>query len=78
MAISPTEIRDWTIYRITNPQGRFYIGKSSVFKARMSNYRVLAGKVSGQPILYNSLKKHGFESHVIDILDTFSLNKKAV
>lgn len=61
----------YIIYKITNPSGRVYIGKSKNFKGRMSNYRNISGNVQKQPILYNSLIKYGFHNHNIVVLEEF-------
>ena len=71
MAVNNSEIWDWTIYRITNPKGGVYIGKTSNFKGRMSNYKYLSGRVYTQKVLNNSLVKYGYDNHKIDIIETF-------
>jgi len=55
-----------TIYKITNPKGRVYIGQTINFKIRIQNYKGLRCK--SQIKLYNSFLKYGFESHLIEIL----------
>jgi group I intron endonuclease len=54
------------IYKITNPNGRIYIGKSVDIKRRFKEYN--SGLAKGQPRLFNSLKKHGVENHIFEIL----------
>ena len=54
------------IYKITNPSGFSYIGQSLKIPRRLHNYKKL--KCKGQPHLYNSLLKYGYENHVIEIL----------
>lgn len=54
------------IYKITSPTGKCYIGKTVNFKKRMADYKALRCK--GQPKLYRSLLKHGFENHIIEKL----------
>ena len=66
------EIRDWVIYRITNPNGRVYIGKSCNWRVRLFSYK--NGNTHKQRALHNSLVKYGFENHKIDIIDNFSSN----
>lgn len=63
------EIYNWSIYRITSPTGRIYIGKSSNVKKRLSNYRNKGNK--NQPLIYRSICKYGIENHQIDIIDNF-------
>lgn len=71
MSVIQPEIRNWTIYRITNPQGRIYIGKTVNFKKRMNSYSGSHTGAKRQPILLKSLIKYGFINHKIDVLDTF-------
>ncbi len=56
------------IYKITNPTNKIYIGQSRNIKSRWSTYRNY--KCKGQPKLYNSLIKYGFEKHNLEILFT--------
>lgn len=58
------------IYKITNPKGSIYIGQSVDIDRRWAGYRRNLGK--GQPKLYNSLKKYGFESHLFEIIEECS------
>lgn len=55
------------IYKITNPNNRVYIGQSIDIKRRFRYYRNLQCK--GQPRLYNSLKKYGWETHIFEIIE---------
>lgn len=63
------EIRNWTIYKITSPSGRVYIGKTIHFKKRLSYYKLAHCK--SQTNLYNSLIKYGFEKHDVEIIEEF-------
>lgn len=54
------------IYKITNPNGRVYIGSTINIKRRIESYRKLRCKQ--QVKLYNSFIKYGFENHNIEIL----------
>lgn len=54
------------IYKITNPNNKSYIGQTNNIIKRISKYRRLS--CFGQPIIYNSLLKYGFENHKIEIL----------
>ena len=70
MAINRNDIVKWVIYKITSPTGRIYVGKSSNFQKRMYSY-----KHSSQPKqsrLYNSIKKHGFDAHNVEIIEEFT------
>lgn len=61
-----------TIYKITSPSNKIYIGQTSNFKRRMKKYQsfhLSTSRVIKQPKLYNSILKHGFESHNIEIIE---------
>jgi len=68
--MSPTEIRDWTIYKITNPTGRIYVGISSNYNRRIKCYK--SGWCENQSVLYKSIMKYGFSNHHIEQIDTFT------
>ena len=55
------------IYKITNPNGRIYIGQSTNIEGRWLKYKQLACK--DQPSLYSSLKKYGPENHIYEIIE---------
>jgi len=54
------------IYKVTNPKGAIYIGKSKDIKRRFNQYRKL--DCEGQHKLYRSLKKYGVENHKFEII----------
>lgn len=54
------------IYKITNPNGKIYIGQSSNIEKRFYSYKKLNCK--GQKKLYNSLIKYGVINHKYEIL----------
>lgn len=54
------------LYRLTSPTGKVYVGQSRRLTVRFNAYRLLQCK--SQPLLYESLKQHGWDSHVKDIL----------
>lgn len=60
-----------TIYKITNPKGKVYIGQTSQYKKRLNHYRILNCKT--QYKLYNSLKKYGFDNHIFEILEEIDI-----
>ena len=65
------------IYKITSPSGRVYIGQTVDFVKRKSHYKKL--KRNHQIILYNSIKKYGWESHTLELIeecDVFLLNDR--
>jgi group I intron endonuclease len=70
MAVNNSEIWDWTIYRITNPKGRVYIGKTGNYKARVRQYKCI--QLKDQNLITRSLVKYGFDAHKFDIIDTFT------
>jgi len=53
------------IYKITNPKGRIYIGQSTDIYARWNSYK--SENCKTQILLYNSLKKHGWDAHAKEI-----------
>lgn len=59
-------MRQGVIYKITNPTGKIYIGKAVSLAARLWAYRNL--KCKDQKAIYASLKKYGFDKHIVDIL----------
>lgn len=56
------------IYKITNPKGAIYIGQSQNINSRFSNYRNV-NHDNGQQKLYNSLRKHGYENHIFEVVE---------
>lgn len=55
------------IYKITNPNGKVYIGQSHDINRRFKMYKRLECK--GQKHLYSSLLKYGYDAHVFEILE---------
>jgi group I intron endonuclease len=55
------------IYKITSPTGSIYIGKTVRLKDRLYHYKYCSG-IESQKIIYNSIKKYGWESHTLEIL----------
>lgn len=54
------------IYKITNPNGKVYIGQSKNINKRKAEYKRLDCK--GQVYIYNSLLKYGFDNHTFELL----------
>jgi group I intron endonuclease len=54
------------IYKITNPNGKVYIGQSIDIERRFNHYKLL--KCKEQPRLYKSLLKYGIEEHRFEII----------
>lgn len=63
------------IYKITNPEGKVYIGQSSNIDKRWKTYKRLED-VKSQPKLYESLKKYGWENHKWEIIEECNDNNK--
>lgn len=55
------------IYKITNPTGKIYVGKTSRLNDRISKYRNCNG-ISQQKIIYNSIKKYGWINHTFEVI----------
>lgn len=55
------------IYKITSPSGKIYIGQARNFDNRMMKYKRLEKQCIGR-VLYNSLKKYGFDAHQTEII----------
>lgn len=68
------EQRMWVIYKITNPIGGCYVGKTCDYHNRMSSYRNL--RSTKQPLLNDSFLKYGYDNHYVDILETFFSNNE--
>jgi group I intron endonuclease len=58
------------IYKITSPSGRIYIGQSVNIEQRWEYYKKI--KCGQQRKIYNSLKKHGPENHIFEIIEECS------
>ena len=58
------------IYKITNPEGKVYIGKSNNIEKRFKSYRQFQHKQ--QPSLYKSFKKYGWVNHEYNIIEECS------
>ena len=56
------------IYKITNPNGKIYIGQSVNIEKRLKNYKNL-NNCKKQYLLYRSLAKYGYENHVFEIIE---------
>jgi len=62
------------IYKITNPKGNIYIGRSFNIEKRFSRYKSLNCK--SQLMLYRSLLKYGVENHSFDIITIGDYNNE--
>jgi group I intron endonuclease len=55
------------IYKITSPTGRYYIGKTVNFHARMLAYK--NNRNNQQLLIHASIIKYGWENHTVEILE---------
>jgi group I intron endonuclease len=56
------------IYKITNPKGKVYIGKSIDIDKRLAYYKHYSHRKT-QHKLNNSISKYGFENHMLEIIE---------
>jgi len=56
------------IYKITSPSNKVYIGQSLNIEERKKHY-IRINTVKGQPKIFNSLQKYGWDKHNFDILE---------
>jgi len=61
------------IYKITNPNGKVYIGQSINVIERLYHYKRLDCKE--QPKIYNSLKKYGLKNHTFEVICYCEISK---
>lgn len=55
------------IYKITSPNGKIYVGQSKNIYNRWLYYKQL--KCKNQKYLYHSLKKYGYNNHILEIIE---------
>jgi len=63
----------WFIYKITNPEGEVYVGKTQdahVRKRQHFLYTISNNKIKDNP-LKQSLKKYGADNHTFKVVDNF-------
>jgi len=61
------------IYKITNPNGKIYIGQSINIKKRKGCYK--RNQIPKQPRICNSIKKYGFENHIFEVIEECSIDQ---
>jgi group I intron endonuclease len=59
------------IYKITNPNGKIYIGQTTRLNDRITSYRN-GNNVKSQQLIYNSIKKYGWYNHTFEVLTEVS------
>ena len=62
------------IYKITNPKGKIYIGQSTNLSKRKDEYKKI-NSVKGQPKIFHSILKYGFENHTFEIIEECTLEQ---
>jgi len=62
------------IYKITSPSGKIYIGQSVNIDERKKVYKRINSLV-GQPKIYRSINKYGFENHTHEIIEICSIEQ---
>ena len=55
------------IYKITNPSGRVYVGKTKRLKTRIWEYRWRSKK--RKSIIHDSIKGYGWENHTLEVIE---------
>lgn len=61
------------VYKITNPKGAIYIGRSIDIDKRFYSYKNLRCK--SQIRLYNSFIKYGVDNHIFEVIKECSINE---
>lgn len=62
------------IYKITNPKGKVYIGKSKDIEYRFMQYALLDKRTTGTK-LYNSLQKYTWDYHIFEIIEECNIDQ---
>lgn len=57
------------IYKITSPTGRVYIGKTYNLSSRIASYKHDLKKDRYTTVLFMSLKKYGWDSHIMQVIE---------
>ena len=63
------------IYKITNPNGKIYIGQTVNIEKRFKEYKNIHATLKPQIKIYNSLKKYGPENHKFEIIEECFLDQ---
>lgn len=61
------------IYKITNSEGKIYIGLSNNIKLRWSSYKNMSS-INGNSLLKESLRKLSYNNHVFEIVELIEYN----
>lgn len=60
------------IYKITSPSGKLYVGKTYDLRKRVNAYKCDVRKNRKDLKLHNSLRKYGWDAHVLEIIEEVS------
>jgi hypothetical protein len=60
----------YSIYKITSPSNRVYIGQSKNIESRKLNYTWTGKQTARQPLLNKSLVKYGFIHHKFEVIES--------
>lgn len=63
------------IYKITNPNGKIYIGQSTNIYRRWKQYLSSPKSYIGQVKLYNSLQKYNPDNHIFEITEECNIEQ---
>lgn len=61
--------KGYYIYRLTNPDGEFYIGATTNIENRLETYKKYTARFKNQRNLNESMVKWGFNNHKLEILE---------
>lgn len=63
------QIQNWSIYKITNPEGRIYVGRTLSVKRRLNSHFRPTQQLN--PFLIKSIKQYGKSAHPFEVIDSF-------
>jgi group I intron endonuclease len=61
------------IYKITNPEGKSYVGLSREVEVRWNSYKNM--QFQSNTLLKESIKKYGYENHIFEIIEEVELSE---
>jgi len=68
------------IYKLTSPSGKIYVGKTYNLRKRINAHKCTAKKDKNYHLI-NSIKKHGWDSHILEIIENIEddlLNEREI
>lgn len=57
------------IYKLTTPEGKFYVGQTVSMRKRLMGYSKYASSGVKQSLIVESMIKYGFENHIFQVLE---------